>query len=65
MSYTVYSPIAQETMAYKAGYISGFNQLDADTRTYRAGESLWDKYYEGRRDGIADMLATTTRTGVK
>ena len=65
MSYTFMSQAAQETVAYRAGYISGFNQSEPDIRAYKAGDVLFDKYYEGRRDGISDMMAAGTRTGVK
>ncbi len=65
MTHTFFSPIAQQNIAYDLGYRSGFNQEDPDTRTYKAGGILFDKYWQGRRDGIADLLNTATRTGVK
>lgn len=63
MSYTFSSPLAKEMRAYNLGYFSGFNQEEADTRGYTT--NLCDKYYQGRRDGIDDYMATSTKTGNK
>lgn len=63
MTYTFYSQIAQESMAYNQGYRMGFNQMPKDAG--RLAPWFLEKYAQGYKDGFNDYMQTKTRTVVR